>query len=167
MIYRSNHSEVLAVWDELNERYSAWVQRVQQWGDDNGFKPAVIRVHNEMLKVAGVLDDPDDKGWVKEAKAEYWRPSRRNRVGKTRQRELDELTFRIADLPGMPKTFWTADRLYRYGVEQLGVDIWVTWGHDGVDEQVDSDLWTQETLESLQEARKDAGLDNEGLPQDA
>lgn len=171
MIFESNHPDVINVMAQANQEFSTWVQEVTQWveeyADNRELRPAIARNHNISMDVIGLLDDPDDdRNWekVETGGTTYWRPNGNTRVSKTIQRELQQLTWRIPELPGMPRTWvktdWTAGskQQHRYGTELYGDVLFVTWGCDGVD--ADMNLWGISTQERLDAAR--AGQANNG-----
>ncbi len=173
MIFESEHPDIQTHFENVNLEFSNWVQEVQSWiaeyGEDREqvLRPAISRRHNIAMEVIGLLDDPgDERNWepvdIPDGMILY-RPNGKTRVSKAIARELEQLTWHIPELPGMPRTWVKTDwrtgnkEQHRYGTEFYGDTAFVTWGCDGVD--YDADLWKVSTQERLDEARRLAALE--------
>lgn len=165
MIFESTHPTVVGVMQDANREFSIWVQEVNRWvneyAEDLEIRPAIARNHNISMDVIGLLDDPEDeRNWERidqPGGTTYWRPNGKTRVSKGIERELAALTWRIPEIPGMPRTWVKTDwntgqkQQFRYGTEMHGDVLFVTWGCEGVD--VDPELWGISTQERLDAAR--------------
>jgi len=150
--FRSSHEVVLTAFNELNASFRAWIE-----GPIHAFQDEISEAHGspllvtdvrqyedglDTIRIIGTPDDPgDDKAWRLGHKldspvmADYkiWVPNKGNRVGRTLERKMSGLYWRVPVIPGMPER-WVDPvemKMYRPTYQEGEDEVVAVWG-DGV-----------------------------------
>jgi hypothetical protein len=124
MRFRSDHKAVIDAFTELNATFRAWVEGpVHDFQDEiseaNGSPLHVTDVRQyedglDTVRIIGTPDDPgDNKAWRRgnkidspvfaNADIKIWVPDKANRAGRTWERKMAKLYWRVPPMPGMPE----------------------------------------------------------------
>lgn len=154
--YRSNHPDVLAVWEESDRLYREAHERICTFAEKYGGKALVYTGRSYSL--AG-LDSPEAPGgnntlWRLVRKTGAWVPRRTTKQGKELGKEFDACAARsLGEVPGLPRYVNVVDTMFHMkGALLFAHDGYVYAGWMGIDHEdvlksswgrLDESAWAQ------------------------
>ena len=165
-VYRSTHPEVLAAWDDTQQRHRELAEKVKALrAEFPNHPPMVYRYsdraqfshlsfHEDMPSIGNDFGPPPEpEGWriKKEGRSTYlgWVPDKRTKAGKAMAARLAEIKVTgMGHFPGMPTTVLEGNHWYSHGsVVHDGV-AYAHWGCSFADVEssnwsrgLDTDMW--------------------------
>lgn len=168
--YRSNHEDVLAVWDDSQRRYREAHEAIRAFVAKYGGEALVYRGGNYRL-AALRCDGPPKLGgelaWRYDRKDGGWVPRRSVKEGKPVAKEFDACgATSLGDVPGLPHYVQVVDSGHPFQMQGAAIFghggyVWACWhsvDHEDVLKSgwgtLDETLWEQVKRSELEAAKE-------------